>query len=139
MTPETNESQDNSKRDRAAAEWGLASLLMGGVLVMTAMLMLHINLHMYHNPRAWWPDDVRSLRYVGIVGSFELAGLTGASLTFGIRGVLLANRLRQPSALAYAGVLISTFALFLWIITLVNFFSVTDMLLRMPPLPRIAL
>ena len=101
------------------------------------MLMLHINLHIYHNPRAWSPNDVRMLRYVVIGGAVVVAFLTGASLAFGIRGVLLASRYRQTAALAYAGVLISSFALLLWIVTLVNFFNVTDMLLRMPPLPRL--
>jgi|GEM_PF-5883002 len=137
MTDMTNERKDNAGHDRAAAEWGLASLLLGGVLVLTAMLMLHINLHMYHNPRAWWPNDVRPLRYVVGVGSLALAGLTSASLAFGIRAILLAHRLRQPSALAWAGAMIALFAGFLWVVTLVNFFSVIDMLLRMPQIPRL--
>lgn len=136
MTDVANEPKGNTMQDRAAAEWGLASLLMGGVLVLTAMLMLHLNLHMYHNPRAWWPNDVRALRYVVLVGSVALVGLTGASVAFGVRGVLLAHRRRHPSALAWAGVQIAIFAGFLWIVTLVNFFSVTGMLLRTAVLPH---
>lgn len=127
----------NESRSGAAAEWGLASLLMGGVLVLTAMLMLHINLHMYHNPRAWWPNDVQPLRYVVGVGAFAVVGLSLASVGFGIRGVWLAFRHRQTSALAWAGMLIGIFAGCLWIVALVNSFAVTDMLLRTPTLPKL--
>ena len=52
----THEPQ-NDLRNGVAAEWGLASLLTGGVLVLTAMLMLHINLHIFPNPRAWSPGN----------------------------------------------------------------------------------
>jgi hypothetical protein len=137
MMDVTNELEGNARYDRAAAESGLASLLLGGVLVLTAMLMLHINLHMFHNPRAWSPGDVQPLRYVIGVGALALTALTGASLAFGIRGVLLAYRHRQTSALAWAGVMISTFAGILWIVALVNSFAVTDMLLRTVAFPRL--
>ena len=68
----THEPQ-NDLRNGVAAEWGLASLLTGGVLVLTAMLMLHINLHIFPNPRAWSPGDVQLLRYVVAFGSLAVA------------------------------------------------------------------
>ena len=48
----------------------------------------------------------------------------------------LRSRLPPLAPLAWAGVQIAIFAGFLWIVTLVNFFSVTGMLLRTAVLPH---
>ena len=111
-----------------AAEWGLASLLLGGLLAVMAMLTLQINLQMYLTPRVWSLDDIRPIQYAGIAAAIVLAGLTGTSIAFGIRSLVLAYKHVRPSALGWAGTMTSIFALLLWICTLVDLFSVLDML-----------
>jgi hypothetical protein len=118
---------------RIAAEWGLASLLLGGLLAMMAMLTLQINLQMYLSPRVWSQGDLRPIYYVAIVGAIFLFGMTSTSIAFGIRSLVVAYRRAQPCALGWAGILVSTLALLLWIGTFVDLFSVLDMLMRRGP------
>jgi hypothetical protein len=129
MTNTPDQPKVDQLQTRNAAEWGLASLLLGGLLAVMAMLTLQINLQMYLNPKGWWPNDVRPVQYVGIAGAIVLAGLTGTSIAFGIRSLMLAYKHAQPTALGWLGTMTSVFALLLWIGTLVNLFSVLDMLI----------
>jgi hypothetical protein len=130
MSNVTNEPQNNGTPCRSAAETGLASLLLGGILALMAMLTLQINLQMYFSPRVWPLNDVRPIFYAAILSSIVLAGITGTSIAFGIRGLMIAYKNRLPAALGWAGLLISGLALFLWIGALVDLFSVLEMLRR---------
>ena len=125
--------QPKVMQTRCAAEIGLASLLLGGLLAVIAVLVLQINLQMFLSPRAWSANDVRAIQYVAIVGAIVMAGLTTTSMAFGIRSIANAKMHSQPSALGWAGFLISTLALLLWIGALVDLFSVLDMLMRQTP------
>ena len=122
--PKVHESQN-----RSAAEWGLASLLLVGLLAVMAMLMLQINLQMYFSPRAWPLGDVSPIFYVAILATVVLFFLTTISIAFGIRSLVIAYKSGQPCALGWAGTLMSTLALFVWTGTLVDLFSVLDMLM----------
>lgn len=113
---------------RGAAEWGLASLLMGGMLCVAAILTLQINLQMYLVPRAWPLEELRTIRDAAIVGASFVLVISLASVVFGIRGAVLAYRNAQPCALGWGGFLLSFFALLLWIGTFVDLLGVLDML-----------
>ncbi len=131
MTAKPEESIINPAPTRAASEWGLASLLLGGLLAVMALLILQINLQIFLSPRSWSRDDVRPIHDVAIVGAIILAGLTSASLAFGIRSLLLAYKYKEPAALGWAGVLVSTLALLMWIGAFIDLFAILDMLMRM--------
>lgn len=133
MTTTPDEPKGSPSATRGAAEWGLASLLFGGLLAVLAMLTLQINLQMFLSPRIWSPSDVRPLQYAGVGGAIVLACLTGTSIAFGIRSLAIAYRRAQPCALGWAGTLISILALLLWIGALVDLFAVLDMLMRGAP------
>ena len=53
MTTTPDPPNVDQSRTLNAAEWGLASLLLGGLLAVMAMLTLQINLQMYLTPRVW--------------------------------------------------------------------------------------
>jgi hypothetical protein len=129
----SNDSAQSTLSARSSAEFGLASLILGGLLAVMAFLTLQINLQMFLIPRNWSVGDLDAIRGVAVVGSFVLAGLTTTSIALGIRSIVLAGKQQQPSALGWAGLLLSTFALLLWIGTLIDLFSVVDMLKHRAP------
>ena len=126
MTTTLNEPQGNALPTRHAAEWGLASLLLGGLLVIMGMLEMQINQQMY-GPHRLSANDAHPIVYAAILGALLLAGMTSASIAFAIRSLVLAIKHSQPSALGWAGLMISTFALLLWIGTFIDLFAILDM------------
>ena len=124
MTAAPDEPKIDPSQTRGAAEWGLASLLLGGVLALMAMLTLQINLHIFLGPRNWSPNDVRPILFAAVPGGIFVLGMTGASIAFGIRSLALAYQRAQPCALGWAGLLISTLGLPLWILTLIDLLGV---------------
>ena len=116
--PSYKEDLDDSSESRYAAEWGLASLLMGGVLAIIAPVMLIFNLMFWlQGPRVIAPQDMRLAHKAGIVGVGIIAVLCLTSLSFGIKAWRAALATFQPAGLAVAGTLVSLLALILWIIT----------------------
>jgi hypothetical protein len=120
----------NPSQTRQAAEWGFASLLLGGILAVLAVLALQISLHLFLGPPGWGPSDLRALHDVTIAGCVVLGAMCGASVAFGIRSLVLAYKRGQPSALGWAGLMLSILALLLWIGTLIDLFEVVDTLVR---------
>jgi hypothetical protein len=115
---------------RHAAELGLASLVMGGVLFLAAPITLLLAVQVWRfadqSPRvvqlhAW-------LARFGVV----IALLTAtASIVFGTRGISSAARCRQPMGLSIAGLLLSVAAFGLWVITAIGLLNTTESLLSL--------
>lgn len=105
-------------------------MLMGGFLAVLAMLLLQINLSLFLSPRVWAASDLDVIHYAAIAGAIVLLAMCGASAAFGLRGLACAYRRDQPSALGWAGLLISILALCLWIGALIDLFEVVDTLMR---------
>jgi hypothetical protein len=124
-----DEPKINPSQGRNAAEWGLASLLLGGLLSVMAMLTLQINLQMWVTRASWSAGDVRPIYYAAIVGAIVLFCMTSTSIGFGIRSLVIAYKRAQPCALGWAGLMTSTLALLLWIGTLVDLLEVLDVLM----------
>ncbi len=98
-----------------SAQWGLASLLTGGTLLITSAITLVFNvlflsqaLHM--RLAMAWIIAGTILALAGVVG------LSVASVVFGILGWRTAFVERQPPALPLAGTLMSLVALLAWLI-----------------------
>jgi hypothetical protein len=116
--PGYKEDLDESSESRYAAEWGLAALLMGGVLAIIAPVTLIFNLMFWlQGRRVIAPQDMALAHKAGIVGVGFIAVLCLASLAFGIKAWRAASATFQPAGLAVAGTLVSLLALVLWIIT----------------------
>ncbi len=123
--PKFDHSQSGS-----AAQWGLASLLMGGLFILMAMLELQLNMQLFVYSSRFSIRDARQIHDSAMLAAIILPGLTITSIAFGIRGVALAYKRAQPCALAWAGVLMSTLALALWFFTFYNLFDILDMMIR---------
>jgi hypothetical protein len=130
MSANSDDGKTNALQTRQAAEWGFASLLLGGILAVLAVLVLQINLHLFLGPAAWGASDLRALHNVTIAGSVVLGVMCAASVAFATRSLVLASKLGQPSALGWAGLMLSVLALLLWIGALVDLFEVMDTLAR---------
>jgi NADH:ubiquinone oxidoreductase subunit H len=110
----------NAAMSRHAAEWGLASMLLGGALALLAVLMLVVNILMGTLARQiMGPSDIRLAMNAAIVGAVFVTILCGVSMFFGIRSLVSAYRNQQPAALGWAGTLVSTLGLILWIVAIV--------------------
>ena len=110
----TESTKLTSKNQDTASHWGLASLLLGGLLAVMAMLWLQMNLP----DRTLFfrlGDDVRAIVNLGAV---ILGVTTITSIAFGISSLVVAHKRAQSCALGWAGLLVSTLALLMWILTL---------------------
>jgi hypothetical protein len=107
-----------SSMSRHAAEWGLASLLMGGFILIITSVVLVFALQFWVTggsgvERA--ADWAAKLTIVGaVIAALILIGLSAASLAIGIRALQSAAQRRQPAGLALAGTLVSAVALVLF-------------------------
>ena len=103
-------------QSRYAAEWGLASVLLANVLIVTGIGALLLILFYVSSMGNFRPDR-SAVRAAGItmlvvVGCFCLLALV--SVLFGWVGVRAAWHRCQPGGLPVAGVLLSLGALVLW-------------------------
>jgi hypothetical protein len=104
-----------SPMSRHAAEWGLASLLGGGIVLLCIPVFSVFDLLYWVLGRqvvSTAKDWAMGLVYIGAVGASILAiSLAAASLAIGIRALVSASRRQQPAGLALAGTLMSAAAL----------------------------
>jgi hypothetical protein len=104
-------------QSRYAAEWGLASLLMGSVMVLAALLML-ITLIWYliliSQVRPSRSDVRLAVTITGVLtGLFVVVCAVG--VTCGVVGVRAAWARCQPGGLPVAGLVLSLLAFLLWL------------------------
>ncbi len=108
-------------------------MLLGGALALLAVLMLIVNILLGTIARQiMGPGDVRLAITGGIVGSCVIVILCGVSVAFGIRSLVSASRHAQPAALGWAGTLVSSLALLLWVVAIVDLFMILNMMLHGP-------
>ena len=104
-----------SPMSRHAADWGLASLLCGGIMLLCLPPFVVFDLLFWLHGREAVDKAsaaAMSLVYLGMyIGAIVLIGLSLGSLTIGIRALVSASRHRQPAGLALAGTAISAAAL----------------------------
>ncbi len=107
-----------SPMSRHAAEWGLASLLTGGAMLLLTSVVMVFALIFWINGReivGTAADWANKLTLVGaVIAALVLIALTGASLAVGIRALQSASQRRQPAGLALAGTMVSAVALLLF-------------------------
>ena len=113
-----------------ASEWGLATLVMGGVLFLAAPIVMVLSAEM-------WVHANRSAHIVLLFAWLARLGVAAAVLCsiaaigFGIKGIRLAKHDRQQSGLVVGGLVLSSASLIAWIIASIGLLSTTESLLRM--------
>ncbi len=134
--PDLREDLEDSAVSRHAAEWGLASLLMGGFLSVLALITLIFNLIFWlAGARVIALQDMR-LAYTGAIAGLTLIVLLCLlSLFFGIKAWRSARMNYQPAGLAVAGTLLSVLALLLWMITGTDLIYIFETFTRPLPAP----
>jgi hypothetical protein len=104
-----------SPMSRHAAEWGLASLLCGGIMLMCMPPLVVFDLLFWLHGRevvGTAAAAAMAIVYLGMyVSAIVVIGLSLVGLVIGIRALLSASRHRQPAGLALAGTVISAAAL----------------------------
>jgi hypothetical protein len=99
---------------RAAFEWGLASIAIGGVLVIGAFTAW-ANVAYTADPFATSGDWIVRAQSLSFGALLALSGLTAfAGVGSGLRSIMLARREARPLALGLSGVLLSILAMVAW-------------------------
>jgi hypothetical protein len=116
MADEVCDVPQTGAQGRYAAEWGLASLLLANVLIMTGVATLFLILLYVASMNSFHPDrdDVRAagIAVSIVVGFFCLLSLI--NIGFARVAVRAAWRRCQPGGLPVAGLLLSVVNLVLW-------------------------
>jgi ABC-type Co2+ transport system permease subunit len=99
-----------------ATNWGLASLIMGCTLAITAVLMLLVILQGFQHIlfMRWRPADIEVGRKWGQVIMGVVIGFAGLGLLLGLNGLLSPRSWGQPRGLAIAGIFVCALSGFLW-------------------------
>jgi hypothetical protein len=117
--------------NRHAAEWGLASLLLGAMLSVTALLMLVLNVLLgTMAPQIMGPGDVHLATVGACFGVAAVVGVASFGMAAASFGLTSAIRRRQPAALPLAGIVACALALLLWLVATVDLFMVLDLMRR---------
>jgi hypothetical protein len=96
------------------AQWGLASLLIGSVLIVAALITLIFNVMLWQSGPRGLP---RLLALIGtLVGLLVVLYLAGFAIRAGLKGRNRPFAELPPSPLATAGVVTSSAAMILWLI-----------------------
>ena len=113
----------------SAAQWGLASLLIGCTLLMASWTTMVFNAL---RARGGLPEGIPpSLAFAGIlIGVVVVAALGVASLVFGIRGWQQARSDQLSPALGIAGVAASVTGLLLWLMAGISLIIVYQSITR---------
>lgn len=121
MASEACDVSSGGAQSRYAAEWGLASLILSGFLVLAGILTLMVilwYLSMVHQVRPSRSDVLlTTILTCSLSGLFWVLSLL--SSIFGIIAVRAAWRRCQPGGLPVAGLIFSLFSVLLWLAVIV--------------------
>jgi cytochrome bd-type quinol oxidase subunit 2 len=113
------------EKRRLGFEWGLASLLMGGLLALMALVLFISNILIFLDAgQRLDPTSLEVANIAAIVGIPCFIGLCVCSIVFAIRGMRGARRYDMPMALPASGLLLSIAALILWLVVGVDLIAI---------------
>lgn len=105
-----------------SAQWGLASLLISGLLLLAAPVTLIFNILL------WQAGPFGIALGPAFVGAglslLVILGLTACGIAFGLKGRRMAADDRRPSPLTTAGVLTGVAALLLWLVVGIDLIAI---------------
>jgi hypothetical protein len=104
------------------AEWGLASLMIGVVLILAAPVALIFNVVFWRSG----PSGVPKVpAFVGaVLGLLVILGLAGFGIAAGLKGRHRAPDDSRPSPLATAGVVTGAAAMILWLVVGIDLLAI---------------
>jgi hypothetical protein len=107
---------DVSGDERRAAEWGLASLALGGVLVLMGPPTLYLQ-HILNGTgfAGMTRTDFQLAAVGGVMAGLVLVAFAVAGVVFGLWAVGAARRAGVPPARGLVGVMLSGLAVFIWV------------------------
>jgi hypothetical protein len=120
---------------QAGAQWGLASLLLGGLLIPTAgIALIAVILMAWIGPSQLGMNQtsITLATYGGGIASLLLLALGVCGIVFASIGLARARRDNQPLALPLAGLLASIAGLLLMLMVALDAFAVIDWFNRNP-------
>jgi hypothetical protein len=104
------------------AQWGLASLMIGAVLVLAAPVASIFNVVFWRSGPSGLP---KVPAFVGaVVGLGVILGLAGFGIAAGLKGRHRAPGELRPSPLATAGVVTGAAAMILWIVVAIDLLAI---------------
>jgi hypothetical protein len=108
---------------RTGSEWGLASLLTGGLclVICPTTLLVWASIISVHDQR-WTKADVRNMCAALISCEFLVVGLVGMALAFAIVGLVASRKHETPAALPLTGLIVSAVTMIFWIVIVVSSF-----------------
>jgi cytochrome bd-type quinol oxidase subunit 2 len=113
------------EKRRLGFEWGLASLLMGGLLALMALVLFISNILIFLDAgQRLDPTSLELANIAAIVGIPCFIGLCVCTIVFAIRGMRGARRYDMPMALPVSGLLLSIAALILWLVVGVDLIAI---------------
>jgi hypothetical protein len=102
----------------ASAQWGLAALLIGGVLIVASCTTLIFNILFWQAGPAGIPMGLAY--FGGIIGTMVVLALGIVGVVFGVRGWWLASSEGHCPALPVAGTLASAAGVVAWLIVAID-------------------
>lgn len=111
----TDDPADFEPQWEAAAEYGLASQIVGATACVLAMLGVVAAILSHDQCHRWGRAPQTIAAMCGYIACAGMAGLAIASIRFGRRSVRAAEDRRLPTARGWAGIILGGFGLFLTI------------------------
>jgi hypothetical protein len=106
----------------SAVQWGLASILIGCTLLVTASVVLVFNVLLFHGGPAGIPTGLALAG--GLIAALVVSALGLASLLFGVRGWQEAYASSSSPGLSIAGVGASVVGLVAWMIVAIDLIAI---------------
>src|SRR5690242_11274216 len=131
LTVEPQKYAPNDPASRSAAEWGLAALLTGGVLLLAAPPTLILSVELWNSGRGGMPSgDAQINAWLARLGAVVLAAVAASGLHAGWKGVRSATALGQPAGLAVTGLALCVAGAAAALIAAVGLLRTTETLIR---------
>ncbi len=111
-----------------AAQWGLASLLIGCTLLLASSVTLVFNVVLFRAGASGIPTGLALVG--GLIGCLAVSALGLASLLFGILGWSRAYATGTSPALGVAGVAVSLAGLVAWLIAAIDLIAILESFTR---------
>jgi hypothetical protein len=106
----------------SAVQWGLASVLIGCTVLVTASVVLVFNVLLFHGGPVGIPTGLALAG--GLIATLVVSGLGLAGLSFGVRGWQQAYAEGSSPGLSIAGVGASVTALAAWLIVAIDLVAI---------------
>jgi hypothetical protein len=118
--------EQNSVSLSAGFGWGLAALLIGCSLLMSACMLMVFNVILFRSGMGGIPRELAQIG--GVIGMVSVALLGACGAWWGYRGWSAAVRQKESTAMGVAGTVVSVVGLVAWLIAAIDLLAVLDVI-----------